>query len=141
MANNGFKFDEAKVQDLELIVDVGDTLSPDGLTHVELSGSGSLLVELQREKETEQKYEGQIGAETAASLLKRAAGFDWERRFPPRPGLPDEAIVQWTLKDRSGAVVTVKAWLRDAEKDRVMAPVLEELRLKVDRLTGGKLFL
>ena len=143
MPNNGFKFDQAKARDWELIADVGNILAPEGLTHVLLSGSGNLLVEERHEKETGHKYEGRIDEGTSVGLLKNASQFDWERRFPPRPGLPDEAIVEWTLRSREEGegVATVKVWLRDAEKDRIMAPVLEELRRNVDRLTDGKLFL
>ena len=141
MSNQGFKFDQARLQDFELIVDVGDTLSPEGLTHVELSGNGNLVAEQRREKEIGEKYEGRIDGETTASMLRKASEFDWERRFPSRPGLPDEAVVQWTLRDRKGAAVTVKVWLREAEKNGVMAPVLDGLRKDVDHMTDGKLYL
>ena len=141
MSNERFKFDQARLQDFELIVEVGDTLSPEGLTYVALSGNGSLVVEQRREKETGKKYESRIDVETTASLLRKASEFDWERPFPSRPGLPDEAIVQWILRNRNGAAARVKVWLREAEKNPVMAPVLEGLRKNVDRMTDGHLYL
>ena len=141
MADNQFKFDQSRAEDFELILSVGDPLAPDGLTRAELSGNGSLVIEQQHEKEISETYRVEIDRESAERLLRQAAGFEWERGFPSRQGLPDEAVVHWTLKDRAGAAINVRIWLRDTEKNPIMAPVLEELRKIVDRVTNGKLYL
>lgn len=141
MPAQGIQFDPARLQDFELTVEVGDTFSEDGLTRVRLNGGGRLAVEQQREQERGGEFHTEVDRDSMERLLRLAAQFDWQRRFPSRPGLPDEAVVQWSLRDRQGGTATVKVWLRDAEKDQVMAPVLNVLRQGVDRATGGKYYL
>jgi predicted transcriptional regulator len=137
------KFDPARLADFELVVEVGDVLSEEGMARARLNGHGRLTVEQQRghEKERARQFHSELDPDTTEKLLRQASQFDWERSFPSRKGLPDEAIVQWYLHDRQGETLTVKVWLRDAEKDQVMAPVLAELRRGVQRATEGSLYL
>lgn len=142
MTEHRVVFDQARVQDFELIMDVGDPLSEDGLTRVTLDGTGHLAVEQQYGPERkEAPVHTKLVVEDARGLLKRVSQFDWELRFPSRSGLPDEAIVQWSFRDKRKGTVTQKAWLRDTEKDPLMAPVLAALRKAVERATNGKLYL
>lgn len=150
MAEQRVTFNPARSEDFDLVIAVGDALSEHGLTRATLDGRGRLVVEQeraaapvaeQREPAKLAAAHAELGAEETRSLLARAAQFDWERRFPSRPGLPDEAIVEWTFRDRRGAAVTVRAWLRDVEKDPAMAPVLAALRKGVDQATSGRLYL
>lgn len=137
------KFDPARLADFELVVEVGDVLSEEGMSRARLNGQGRLTVEQQRghEKERARQFHSELDRDTTEKLLRQASQFDWEQSFPSRKGLPDEAIVQWSLHDRQGEAPTVKVWLRDAEKDQVMAPVLAELRRGVQRATDGSVYL
>jgi hypothetical protein len=141
MATQQVEFDLARINDLELIVNVGDQLSEHGLTRVIVDGTGRLAVEQQRGRETVEQFSGELNQESAERLFRQILQFDWSQRFPPRPGLPDEAIVEWTLRDSQGSTRTLKVWLRDAEKHGAMAPAFAELRRHVDRLSYGKLYL
>jgi len=143
----------SRPEEYSLVADVGDVASEDGLTRVVLEGKGRFVVEelredgqtgaaeQAREQGRGRRYEGEMAPERARSVLAQASRFDWAQRFPPRPGIPDEAIVRWTLRDASGEVATMRAWLRDVEKDPAMSPVLLALREAVQRATDGVLFL
>jgi len=141
MPTQEVKFDPARLNDFELVAEVGDPLSEEGLTRVKLSGDGRLTVEQQHGKEKGEQFSSEINRENVENLLRQASQFDWGQRFPSRPGLPDEAIVQWYLYDRQGNTMTLKVWLRDAEKHGAIGPVLAALRKSVERMTDGKLYL
>ncbi len=134
-------FFSARQDDFELAAEVGDSQSEEGLTRVRLTGDGRLTVEQERGYEKVEQFHAELDRENTEVLLRQASQFDWEQHFPPRPGLPDEAIVQWFLHDRQGGTVTLKVWLRDAEKNRMMEPVLTALRKNVEQMTNGQLFL
>ena len=158
MADQRIESAASRPEEYSLVADVGEVASEEGMTRVVLEGTGRFVVEEHREQGGDEqrrdeqqraergdargrRYDGELGAERARSLLAQAARFGWDRHFPPRPGIPDEAIVRWTLRDASGEVATVRAWLRDAEKDPAMAPVLSALREAVQRATDGALYL
>jgi hypothetical protein len=160
--------DTDRLTDYSLIADVGNPYEPEGLTRANLSGSGRLIVEQHRATPVayessggrgdvpgggEQRESGKwatkattageydFGVESAKEMIVRAAEFPWSRPFPNRPGIPSEPVLQWTLRDGRGPEVTLTVWLRDAEKDRAMAPVVAALRHAVERATRGELFL
>ncbi len=143
MPTQRVKFDPLRLADFELIAEVGDVLSEAGMTRALLDGSGRLTVEQHHEAKAEgvRQFYVELDRQSTEQLFRQASQFDWERRFPSRKGLPDEAIVQWSLHDRRGEAITVKVWLRDAEKDQVMGPVLVVLRQGVERATDGRLYL
>lgn len=141
MSTQQVKFDPARRHDFELVAEVGDILSEEGLTRVKLGGIGNLTVEHRCGKEKQTEVSGELDAESAGKLFRLASQFDWNQRFPARRGLPDEAIVQWYLHDRRGETTTLKVWLRDAEKHEVMASVLAVLRKGVEQASHGKLYL
>jgi len=143
MPTQHVKFDPARLADFELVVEVGDAFSEEGMTRARLDGRGQLTVEQQygHAKERTRQFHGELDTEMTQKLLRQASQFVWERGFPSRKCIPDEAIVQWWLHDRQGEALTVKVWLREAEKDPVMAPVLSELRRGVHQASDGGLFL
>jgi hypothetical protein len=137
-------------EDRQLIATVGAPASPDGQTRVTLSGTGALLVqwirrlderdEQKRPGKPEQREEkGEIGLDPAP-LFERTNRFPWGQRFPNRPGVPDEAIVEWDVSDQ-GERRQVRVWINDAEDDPAMGPVLTALRDGTARLTGGEIYL
>ena len=134
-------FFSARLNDFELAAEVGEPLSEEGLTRVRLTGDGRLTVEQERGHEKVEQYQAELDRENTENILRQASQFDWEQSFPPRPGLPDEAIIHWFFHDRQGGTLTLKVWLRDAEKNSVMEPVLTTLRQSVERVTNGKLYL
>ena len=143
-------FDAARLTDYALTADVGNPFSDDGQTRAVLAGSGSVAVEhLQieggRSYPSEPKPEAvgsyQMGPEVTRMAIANAASFPWSAEFPGRPGLPNEAVVTWTLADSRNGQTTLKAWLRDVEKDERMAPVIRALRQAVDAATNGRHYL
>lgn len=139
------EFDFSNAADFNLRVDVGEPESFDGRTSVTFEGDGLMTIEHETRRE-----EGQPFAvatlnwrmeSDAKTLLAAAASFDWTCPFPPRMGLPDEAIVRWTLSHDGVLEVTCQTWLRDAEKNEAMRFVLNILRAEIGKATQGKLFL
>lgn len=133
--------DLARSNDFELVVEVGEPFDEKGLTRVKLNRDGAFVVEQQHDKEELQRYPGEVNPDDAERIMQQVSQFTWDQHFPPRPGIPDEAIVRWHLVDHLGNARTLKVWLRDAEKDRVMGDALTLLRKNVERVTYGKLYL
>jgi hypothetical protein len=69
-----------------------------------------------------------------------AETVNWDRPFPPRPGIPDEAVLEWVLRTAKGVTIA-KMWLRDAERDDEVAPLLRLLRSVVAEASQNRLFL
>jgi hypothetical protein len=132
----------------ELVATVGAPTSPDGQTRVRLADSGRLVVQWervpddvpdveQRPKEPERREEtGELGVDPGP-LFERSARFPWDQEFPTRPGVPDEAILEWDLREDDRSRTTLRVWLGDAERDPNMAPVLDALRDGPARPPGG----
>jgi len=138
------RFDASRAGDFSLMVNVGDRLSESGCTQVQVSGTGALTVShhgREHEQKAQEPIHGEFAREQVADLFGTASQIDWEGKFPGRPGIPDEAIVEWTLRDGADRELRRKAWLRDVEKDAVMSRALKLLRAEVDRLSQGRLFL
>lgn len=144
-------FERAAAQDYSLQVEVGNAATPDGITRVLVDGLGNIQAAQyhrgddvkdreQSARETEQ-VKGQLKPEEAARLFEQASLASWDRRFPPRPGIPDEAIVELRLQRAKREGASMKLWLRDAEKDQVIGPLLEQLRRSVGELSGGRIYL
>jgi hypothetical protein len=137
---------KADPKELSLSVAVGDRHSRHGRTSVVLTGSGRVETSLQIEgklpdRVRKEPYVSEMAATAALDVMRKATQFAWDTKFPPRPGIPDEAIVVWTLSVGAGTKLEAKAWLRDVEKDAAMAPVLRAMRDLVKRVTDGVLFL
>lgn len=158
MTNERTEQGREQVADARLTVQVGDLYAPDGLTEVVLTADGTLRARLVREdlgreepardeKEGEGQApvpvtaEGEMPAEEASGLIRKAYRFPWSRPFPSRPGIPDEAIVEWKLEDGQGRERTLKVWLREAEKDPTLVPVLDALRRGLARISDDQLYL
>lgn len=167
MTNEWTERDRQELADARLTVQVGDLYAPDGLTEVVLRPDGTLRARLVREDlgregagaaeaedggkgEVEQKErplpgpvtaEGEIPADEATELIRKASRFPWGRSFPSRPGIPDEAIVEWRLEKGAGEARVLKVWLREAEKDPALEPVLEALRRGLARISDDRLYL
>jgi hypothetical protein len=136
-----FAFDTTRTSDFQLVLDAGDAYSEDGLTRVSLGGNGAVVVEHYAGKEKTRELRSEVGAEKAAEILSQGAKIPWKQTFPQRSGIPGEAILDWTMTDRQKGQLNVKTWIRDAEKDSVMASVLQRLREIVERTTHGELYL
>ncbi len=137
------RFDASRAGDFSLMVNVGDRLSESGCTQVQVTGTGALTISHQgrdHEHKAQEPIHGELAGQVA-ELFATASQINWEGKFPGRPGIPDEAIVEWTLRDGANHEFRCKSWLRDVEKDAVMSRALKLLRAEVDRLSKGKLFL
>ena len=155
MNNNAVPLDPAGTEDAVLRFEVGDLLSPGGLTRVTLDGKGHFRAEqmskpgdyaedtdrLQEKLGTPDPVEGSVEKGDAAGLIDRAGRFPWGRKFPSRPGIPDEAIVAVQLELPGGASKSLKIWLREAEQDKSVSPVLRVLRDHLSRFSKGKMVL
>jgi hypothetical protein len=139
------EFDSSRAADFNLHVDVGEPEAFDGRTSVTFDGDGRMTIEHETTQDDEQPFaaaplDWRMESD-ARTLLAAAASFDWTCPFPPRMGLPDEAIVRWTLRERGVLEVTCKTWLRDAEKNEAMRFVLDAVRAEIEKATKGMLFL
>jgi hypothetical protein len=145
MANSTFiRFDPSRAEEFSLLLSVGDRLSEFGRTEVRLIGTGELSVSHHGHEhdKAQEPIRGEISARALiADVFGAASQIDWEGRFPGRPGIPDEAIVEWTLREGANREVSRKQWLRDVEKDAVASRALRILRAEVGRLSQGKWFL
>jgi hypothetical protein len=142
-------------------VEVGNPASPHGQTRLRLDGDGDFVarsvfadagqvapvhaLDMDDVKwgsdEKLQVVRGRVEAPRAVELLAQAVGFPWDRPFPSRPGIPDEAIVVLRFGPKGGPQSAVKLWLREAEADPVVGPVLKELRRYLEDFSSGQLYL
>ncbi len=159
MNNEPLSFDPARADEYELSVRVGSPTAPDGLTRVTLEGTGRFVAEqiferrlqekVTQERPTEEgdaqerdrRVTGELPRSEAEHLLRMATLFPWERSFPSRPGIPDEAIVVWSFGERGVQRATLRVWLREAESDPALSPVLEALRHNLAQLSHGEIYL
>jgi hypothetical protein len=139
------RFEPQRADDFLLIAEVGDPLSPEGQTRTEVTGMGKLLVthttgERDRTASAKPLY-GELDREQILVLFTMASQFNWTAKFPPRPGIPDEAIVDWWLRDVQSGELHLRAWLRDVEKNPAMSRAITILRRAVERVSEGSVFL
>lgn len=148
-------FDPDRATEFEMTLQVGDVASPDGQTRVSLNGDGRFEADETREEPSTEgagdgpkaaaaKAEpvvGEVARSEAADILKGVARFPWGRDFPSRPGIPDEAIVVWQFGRKGEPPVTLRIWLREAESDALIGPVLETLRKELARVSGDRMYL
>lgn len=142
------------IGEYRLTVEVGDPLSPDGLTRLVLEGHGELhaeqvYAELSKDQggefddrtgPPERACTGKIDKPEAERLLKTASQIQWDRKFPPRPGIPDEAIVEWQLGKSDEPGLSMKTWIQDAEKDPNLGPLFGRLREELARISEDQLY-
>jgi len=144
------EFEPAALPEYALALDVGDPFAPHGLTRLELEGNGAVAAtevlaedrhaaEIRAERPA-RSAKGRMDPDTVRFVFQRLHEFPWGRNFPARPGIPDEAIVVWTLK-RGGVQRQLKMWIGEAEEDPKIAPVLESLRHTLRRLSDNQMYL
>ena len=152
MSDDYIAFDRALARDYALGVEVGQPTAPDGVTRVRVDGSGAFEASQyraaddpqrpgRREEPVGDRVTGTISPEDARALLEQASLAPGGTRFPQRPGIPDEAIVVITFERTERERASVKMWLRDAEKDQAVGPLLEQARRHLNDIAGGKLYL
>ena len=145
-------FEAGRVSDYRLVVTVGNPSAPDGQTRVEVSGTGRFEAEqvggdagtkasVLEARDAARRSEGAIRKEELERLFYQASLLPAERDFPNRRGIPDEAIVEYRFERADGAVMTARAWLRDAEKDPALGSVLRELRGLLKRFSDDRIYL
>lgn len=153
-------FDKAFAQEYQLQVDVGQATAPDGITRVRVEGSGVLeAAQVRRASATSSRQEmdlqakgpppeqetarasGKISPEQVTGLFEQASLAPWNDRFPQRPGIPDEAIVEVRFGRADRESGSVRLWLRDAEKDDALGPMLAQLRKHVGEFSDGRIYL
>ena len=152
MSNDRIAFDASRAPEYELHVAVGDPIGEHGLTRIALNGGGHMAAEqifeeIPAEKQSAgaarkpRQAEGQIDVEAATKLMRQVSQFLWDRKFPSRPGIPDEAVVVWTFGLKDGPSLTLKVWLREAEQDPALGPVLRALREGLATVSHGEIYL
>lgn len=149
MANQRPSFDKAHPENYQISIEVGDMLSRHGLTRMTLAGDGNVTAEwLGKPKDTAEtakqmpsRFTGTLKRHDPVDLLLKASQFDWGRQFPSRPGIPDEAIVVWQFGEKGSPGAELKVWLREAEQDPLMGPLLKGLRQELANLSDNHLYL
>jgi hypothetical protein len=135
-------FDAARLQDYRLSLALGHAESLHGRTELELGGDGRFQArQIGGRKREAMAAHGELAREPLVQLLRAALQFDWNRAFPPRPGIPDEPIVEWSLALPGGSTLAMRAWLRDVERGDLSGPALEQLRRALAEASHGQLFL
>lgn len=139
---------------------VGAPTSLDGLTQVNVDREGTFVVvhEWVGDESREGRDKKAAGDESDVQreevrgdirefldvspdeLFTKLGAVTVEDDFPRRPGLPDEPILR-ILIEGDGETRVVRMWLRDAENDRGVAPLLASLRALVEGATDGRRFL
>lgn len=142
---SAFVFEPARLPQYELTVSVGEPQSPAGMTRVALRGDGQFLAS-HRGGSDDRREDGVQARATMAPadvefVIRSVVQFDWSARFPPRPGIPDEAIVLWQLAGPNLPQSSVRMWLRDAENDKLAGEVLSVLRRTLAQASDERLFL
>jgi hypothetical protein len=160
MADEYVPFDRAFAAEFSLQVDVGQADAPDGATRVQVDGSGNFEAvqlrhapgeaeprerdeinqDLDRDKQSD-RVTGRMPPDEALYLFEQVSLAPWGRRFPQRPGIPDEAIVEVRLRRERRDSASVKLWLREAEKDPALGPMLKLLRKHLTELSEGRIYL
>jgi hypothetical protein len=148
-------FDKAFAAEYQLQVDVGQATAPDGVTRVRVDGAGTFEAaqfrraaepapereQTRKQEQDSERVSGKIAPDEAARLFEQASLAPWGQRFPQRPGIPDEAIVEVRFQRAQRQSGTIKLWLRDAEKDVALGPMLTQLRRHLNDLSGGRIYL
>lgn len=146
MTNVSIAFDAARLPAYELAARVGEPAAPGGQTEVRLRGDGGFSA-VQRGGDAphadKQALEARFQMERpqVELILRSATQFDWSDRFPPRPGIPDEPIVHWSLRAPDGTAVSARMWLRDVERGALTGEVLALLRQVLERASDGRMYL
>lgn len=141
-----FKFDPEHPQDYWMSIDIGDIHSEYGRTVMHLSGVGEVVIE-HSQVGGEQKSgkpvvkQGKLKYHEPEKLFRQVEQVPWTMKFPPRPGIPDEAIVIWKFGEKDGETQEVKMWLRDVEKNPVIGQLLKSLRQELQTLTNNEIYL
>jgi hypothetical protein len=128
-----------------LAIEVGEEADEYGVTRLRLERTGRF--ELEHAGGHDEKRRKPITGDArelldkpVEELFDRAEQIRWHRAFPPRPGIPNEAVVEWRVRTAEREE-TVRMWLRDAERDAEVAELFADLRTVVDKGSGGELFL
>lgn len=135
-------FDATQLTSYALTVRVGELAAPGGQTELTVHGDGSVVAS-QREANARLALEARSRLETPQTefLMRSAEQFTWADAFPPRPGIPDEPIVRWTLQGPGGRTASARMWLRDAERSPLTGEVLVLLRQVIERASDGRMYL
>ena len=142
MNATSFVFEPAALNSYELAARVGETGSPDGQTEVVIRGDGSVLAwqrGTQEKPSAETRY--QLEPQQVEFVMRSATQFNWTDRFPPRPGIPDEPIVYWSIRAPGAKSATMRMWLHDAERGAQTGEVLALMRQVLERATDGRMYL
>lgn len=144
MSTQNFTYDSDNLNDYQLHVTVGSPASPDGQTIVDLNGSGTIeakqLYQLKDQKEKQPSIvEGRI--DNPEEYFKPLEQFDWQRTFPSRPGIPDEAIINWMIETKGEKKASLRMWLGEAEDDERYNNVLKKIRSTIGRLSDNQIYL
>lgn len=144
MSDQDFKYEAGNLNNYKLLVSVGNPVAPDGQTIVSLHGSGSIeakqVFEAVKGKERKPFHiEGRI--DNPEEYFKPLEQFDWRRKFPSRPGIPDEAIIRWEIEYLAEKEASLKMWLGEAEDDRRYNEILKKLRDIVGRLSDNQIYM
>ena len=149
--------DLARIGEYRLTVLVGEPTAPGGLTRVRLDGTGRIQAEqvfatapVGPEAQTAEivrdggrvtdRASGELRHDEVANILRQASLVPWGQPDPSRSGVPPEAITNWSFRTADGREHTLRMWLRDAEADEAVGPVLRELNRHLLRIAKGTIF-
>jgi len=137
----------------QLSVAAGNPYDEHGLTIMNIAADGAVEAYCRREAvltdapkdkpsgDDARHYEGRLEEDVLKRLLAGLQKFPWDREFPARPGIPDEAIVTWTMQQNKENEQTLKVWIGEAESEPSLAPVFAALRAGLAKISDSALYL
>ena len=157
MSEEPIQLDLARLADYRLTVLVGELAAPDGLTRVRIDGTGRIeaaqvfadvLVDAQASTAEINRDGGRVtdralgvlSREETVDIMTQALRIPWTEPVSSRAGVPPEAVTNWTFITAAGQAHTLRVWLRDAEQDPIVGPVLRKVASHVHRITNGRIF-
>ena len=158
MAEDRSPVDLARLGEYPLTVLVGEPTPPGELTRVRLDGTGRVQVEqvfatapVGKEAQTAEivrdggqvtnRASGDVRPDEVETIMRKAALVPWGQPDPSRSAIAPEAITNWTFRTADGREHSLRMWLRDAERDEAVGPVLRELNRHLLRITKGTILL
>ena len=157
MSEEPIQHDLARLGDYRLTVLVGELTAPDGLTRIRIDGTGRIeaaqvfadvlvggeawTAEIIRDGgRVTDRASGILSPEETVHIMTLASRIPWTQPHSSRAGVPPEVVTSWTLVTAAGQALTLRMWLRDAEQDPIVGPVLRKIASHVHRIAEGRIF-
>ena len=156
MSEDRTPLDLARIGEYRLTVLVGEPTAPGGLTRVRLDGSGRLQAEqifataqvgaevptgeiVRGGGQVTERASDALRQDEVVNIMRQASVVTWGQPAPSRSAISPEAMTDCAFHTADGQDLTLRMWLRDAERDEALGPLLGELNRHLLRIAKGKI--